>query len=207
MSDAPEAAPAPAENHVGAAAGKGTGKGSAGGAAAKPKMIILIAMIAGPLLLGGAGGAFLLGPKLTGATAAHASDKHAKKKKKDAKEGEGAKSPIFKIDNLIVNPAGSQGSHFLMAQIAIECEDDKQVALLKANEDRVKDMIITAISQQTLEQLTEPGARDSIKVHILAAVNGMLYHRATEAGADPSTDDDPADHRALQVFLPQFVIQ
>ena len=203
MSDAPDTAAAPAAGDLGGDA-KGLGKG---GAAAKPNKIILIALIAGPLLLGGGAGALLIGPQLVGGKTAGAAEKKPKNKKKDAKEGEGAKTAVFKIDNLIVNPAGSQGSHFLMTQIVIQCEDKKQAALLKSNEFKVKDLIISAIEQRTLEQLTEPGARDSIKLHILQAVLPLAYPRQM-AGLDAEADaGDSGDHAQFQVFLPQFVIQ
>ncbi len=212
MADAPETTgTAAADEHGGDAKGKDKGKKGKGGApGAKPNMIVLIALIAGPLLLGGGAGAFLLGPKLLGAKSAGAAEKKPKKKKekKEGKHGgEGERSPVFKIDNLIVNPAGSAGGHFLMTQIAIECEDEKQVALLRANEDKVKDLIISQISSQTLEQLTMPGARDSIKVRILNAVSPLVYTGGTE-GADAQADAEVEfPHTPLQVYLPQFVIQ
>lgn len=202
MSDAPETAAAPAADHGGDA--KAKGKRAPG---PRPNMIILIAMIAGPLLLGGGAGALLLGPKLVGGKTAGAAEKKPKKKDKKHEGGEGEKSSIYKIDNLIVNPAGSGGGHFLMTQIAIQCEDDKQVAVLKANEFKVKDLIITEIERATLEQLTAPGARDTIKVHILNVISPLVYTGGTE-GKDAQADvEEGLDHTPLQVFLPQFVIQ
>ncbi len=198
MPDAPDTAAAPA------AAPQAGGAAKASGGAAKPKMLLLVAMIAGPLLLGGGAGALLLGPKLVGPKTAGAAEKHSNKHA--GKAGEADKSFVFKIDNLIVNPAGSQGSHFLMTQIAIQCEDEKQVARLRASEFQVKDLVISAIERQSLEELTMAGARDSIKVHILHAIWPIVYtDGSTPQGS--ADEGEPDGNGPIQVFLPQFVIQ
>lgn len=191
MSDAAEAAAAPAET-----------------APAGPKKIVLIGALVGSLAVGAGAGLFALGPKVAPAPSAaalaalevHAAStagKHGKKKgAKKAEgghgaEGGGAEAPVLKLDNLIVNPAGSDGARFVMASVAIELESADEVALLKAKEIELRDGVTSLLGAQTLAQLSAPDARTKLKLAIAAAVKPLL-------------DDDEA---APKVWLPQFVIQ
>ena len=174
---------------------------------------MLVGVIAGCVLLGGAGGGLLLGPKIHAARVAKASEpageekaakpgkesreekaekgkeskeKKGKEKKHGGKEGE---PTVFKLENVIVNPAGTQGSRFLMATIAIESDDPKVDALLRSNDIAIRDRVISVLEYQTMETLTRPGARDSIKSQLAEAIAPF------------------AEDAELRVYLPQFVIQ
>src|SRR5690242_20732794 len=93
---------------------------SAPPAPAGPKPMVMIGVIV--LALGaGAGGGFALAPRLLpkAATAADSAAAHAEEGESlHEKGGKASGGKIFRIDNLIVNPAGSEGSRFLMASVA-----------------------------------------------------------------------------------------
>jgi flagellar FliL protein len=161
-------------------------------------MLLMIAGLAGGSL-GGVAGAYLVAPRLAGASAppaaaapaatAPASEGAASKgDKKDTK----APSPahIYRIDNVIVNPAGSDGTRFLMASVAYEIPDDPSEQALHAHEVQMRDDVIGVLETMTMQQLTAPHARDSIKVHLLVIARRIL-------GAQTPID----------VYMPQFVIQ
>ena len=162
-------------------------------------MLLMIAGLAGGSL-GGVAGAYLVAPRLAGAstpptaTTAPAATPPAsegaasKGDKKDAK----APSPahIDRIDNVIVNPAGSDGTRFLMASVAYEIPDDPSEQALHAHEVQMRDDVIGVLETMTMQQLTAPHARDSIKVHLLVLARRIL---------GPQTPID--------VYMPQFVIQ
>jgi flagellar FliL protein len=102
---------------------------------------------------------------------------------------EGEKVPLYKIDNIIVNPAGSQGARFLMVSLAIEAPDARALDRLREREAQVRDVVTSVLERQTLEMLTRLGARERMKSELISAV-------APIAGV-----------RALDIYLPQFVIQ
>lgn len=204
-----EPTPETKEGQEGAEGAKGAKKPSA-----SPPPVVLIAVIVAALGAGVASGALLVAPRVihgnqTKAFAAAKEDLagggHGKKKgKKDKGEkkegkggehggGEGGKSPIFRLDNLIVNPAGAQGQHFLMCSIAFELEDSKLGDILREHEVELRDGVISTLESQSMTQLTAPGARDSLRVRIAAVAMPLLG----EDGEDTE----------LKVFLPQFVIQ
>ena len=96
---------------------------------------------------------------------------------------------MFKLENLIVNPAGSQGARFLMTSVAIDVPSDKVEAHLREHEAEVRDAVMSALESETLDMLTRPGARDSIKDRIARIVVPLA--------GDPD----------IHIFLPQYVIQ
>ena len=178
--------------------------------APKGPPVVLIAVIAAALVAGAALGAMLLAPpliagrqkaELAARIAAAEAGPDAKKKKDKGKKGdkggahgaEGGKSPIYRIDNVIVNPAGSYGQRFLMCSVAVQLEDDAVVEALRSHEVEVRDAVISTLEGNTLEQLTQPGARDTLRARLASAIQPLLGHDAEDAH--------------LRVFLPQFVIQ
>ena len=72
------------------------------------------------------------------------------------------------LDNIIVNPAGSQGQRFLMCSVAIESDDPKALDLLREHEIELRDRVITMLAKQTLDRLTAESARDSLRGELLA---------------------------------------
>lgn len=172
---------------------------------AAPPPLILAAVGLVALLSGAGAGAFLVAPRFMPAAASTEAgeDGHGKKDekghgKKDEKghgkkdeKGHGEKgSSVYRVDNLIVNPAGSQGQRFLMATVAFDFSDAKVNEEVRAREVEVRDRIITTFESQTMDDLTRPGARDSLRARLHAVM-------APIAGEDAE----------FEVYLPQFVIQ
>lgn len=178
---------------------------------AAPAMPVLIAVIVGAVAAGAALGALLIGPPLVqarqkSALAARIAEaeagpnakKHGKGEKQSGKggehgAGEAGKSSVYRIDNVIVNPAGSMGQRFLMCSVAVELEDEKLVEHLRTRDIEVRDVIISTLESNSLAQLTQPGARDSLRARLAGVLHPLLGEEAEEAH--------------MRVFLPQFVIQ
>jgi flagellar basal body-associated protein FliL len=120
-------------------------------------------------------------------------DKKDKKDKKGGDHGGGEGGSMYKLDNLIVNPAGSHGDHFLMCSIAIAIDDEEIIGHLRDHEVQVRDAVISALESQSLSQLTGPGARDSLRHRIARTLMPLV--------------GDGHGEVEMQVFLPQFVIQ
>jgi len=167
--------------------------------AAAPKSsppFLLIGVVVAALAVGSWAGMFLVGPKLVAARAAApasgpaSESQDAPAKEKKGKKGEGGKPSVYRIDNLIVNPAGSQGQRFLMCSVALELPDDKTVDLMHDHDVEIRDAIVSVLESQTLEEVTRPGARDTLRARIANVT------RPYAKGAE-----------FLRVFLPQFVIQ
>lgn len=168
----------------------------AAAAAKGPALPVLAAAVALALGAGGALGALALAPLVTGpraAAPAHAEEddaegEHAAPKK--GKHGEEARLPVHRLDNLIVNPAGSQGQRFLMTTVAIEVASEKDLERLRLRDLQLRDEVVAVLGRETLESLTAPGGRDSLRDRLAAAVRPFVSKRARP-----------------RVYLPQFVVQ
>lgn len=136
------------------------------------------------LLLVGAGAGFkLIGPMLKGGTA------------KSALEEQTAETPVnvapemVRMDNVIINPRGSMGSRVLILSVAFEVGDKAAKEALTYKEVPLRDAIITALEEETVESLGRPGAREELKDVLKKIAQGF------------------APKAKITVFIPQFLLQ
>jgi flagellar FliL protein len=156
-----------------------------------PKKFIPIGMIAGAVILGGSLGGLLVAPKILAAKFGPPPGQVEEKKHEKKKGGKkGEEAALFEIKNIIVNPAGSQGTHFLMASVALKVEDSGVDEEMRGQEVQIRDLVISTLEAKTMEVLTTPGARDELKRELAENVQMLL-----------ETQEE------IEVFLPQFLIQ
>lgn len=166
----------------------------------KPKLLVLIAALTGGLVLGGAGGMFLLGPRFAAKAgyAATTSDNTAaegeREKSSDHEKGDhekgGAETALHLVDNLVLNPAHSGGTRFLMVAVAMELRDDKVGEEMTRRDAELRDTILRILGEKSVDQLSELPIREGLKKQILDTV-------VVRFGKGSVT----------RVFFPQFVIQ
>ncbi|MBL8961399.1 MAG: flagellar basal body-associated FliL family protein [Gemmatimonadetes bacterium] len=111
------------------------------------------------------------------------------------KEGEApAGGNLHLIDNLVMNPAGSGGTRFLMLSTAIEFKDAAMVEAFKARDAEVRDLVLRVMGAKSVEQLTDMPTRELIRKEIGDSL-AMLLPKASRKKA------------ITRIFFPQFVIQ
>lgn len=144
-------------------------------------------------------GLLLVGPRVAAMRGAAPAEKPAEAHEEPAAKGkhggghgakEGVKATVFKMDNLIVNPAGSGGTRFLLASVAVEVPDERIEARMRERDFQLRDVVISVLERETLDSISLPGARDSIKLRLSGALNRVVKSETP-----------------LRVYLPQFVIQ
>lgn len=131
------------------------------------------------LLLGTAVGVFVIAPRIGGGAAEPAAEQ----------EAEPAKTVLFELQNVIVNPAGSQGQRFIVATVAFEVATEEIRNTLHESETQIRDGVTGVLERKTVEELLRPGARDSMRGAFADVVAPYLK------GAK------------VQVFIPQFLVQ
>lgn len=172
-------------------------------APAKPKMPVLLGVAVGALVVGGALGAMVVGPmvaKKMGKTtpitvAADSSGEHAAEGEAAAgeagKEGEGAVEPaVHLLDNLVLNPAGSGGSRFLLMSVAIETTNAATVETFKGRDAELRDIVLTALGPKTVDELTDIAKRELFKTEIQEAISAQFGKNTVK-----------------RLYFPQFVVQ
>lgn len=113
------------------------------------------------------------------------------KKAEGGEHGEGAASAVYTMDNLVLNPAESGGTRFLLFTIAFEMKDQAQLDALKARDAEMRDVVIAALGSRTVDQLADMTLRDSLKVQLATTVSKELKKKKA----------------VKRVYFPQFVIQ
>jgi flagellar FliL protein len=159
-----------------------TADGAAEAAPAKAGKKKLIIMAVAGLLAGAAAGLFGVGPILAKKKAATPAPKH--------EEAAPAAPITHEFQNIVLNPAGSNGQRFLMVSAAFELKDGGVEQLMKDREAEVRDRLLALLGQKEIDVLTDYTQRDSIKKEVLDAISPLF----PKGGV-------------LKVFFPQFVIQ
>jgi flagellar FliL protein len=163
------------------------------------KMVLIAVLVVGALVGGGAGAVFagpmladmILGPADAAAAEAHPAEaEHGKEEKGGHGGGHEAGAATYLVENLVLNPAQSGGTRFLMASVSLDLADPAAAEELKGRDAQVRDALLTVLGHKTVEQLTDITARDSLKVELHTAVS-KLFPEGTVSG----------------IYLPQFVIQ
>lgn len=185
-----------------------SGTEATGSGRGKKIVTVAIAICLG-LLVGGGAGAFAAGsllpkaaPAASGAaeSAGGSAGEHsaagpaAEEEHEEGKGGEAAAplagAPTYLMENLVLNPAGTGGTRFLMVSVAFGVADEAAVETLKASDPQIRDALLGVLGTKTVAQLANIAARDSLKVELRHKVGG-LFARGT----------------VKQVYFPQFVIQ
>ena len=87
---------------------------------------------------------------------------------KAAHNQEAKPSEIFLIENIIVNPAGTNGTRYLSTSIGLEIEKSElKVEHMKEMTPVIRDILIAIISSRTIEELSTTEGKDLIRKEIL----------------------------------------
>lgn len=158
--------------------------------AGRGRSTLVIALTIG-LVVGASAGSFVVGPLLAedptpaGGHAAEACLAPG------AEEGHGAApAAVYTIENLVLNPAQSGGSRYLMASVGFGLHDAHGAEVVATSDAALRDIVIRVLGARTVDQLADMTSRSLIKEEILAEVAPLL-------GQGTVTD----------VYFPQFVIQ
>ena len=155
-----------------------------------PNKLILPLVVAIMTIAGGAVGVMVIAPMLAPHQAAALDPALGTDSATGKSTGKESRGPMFRIDNLIVNPAGSQGSRFLMVSVAVETSSASHEEQLRRQEAQIRDVTISLLERETMESLSQVGIRDTLKNRLADTLSVITGSRSK-----------------LRVFLPQFVIQ
>lgn len=149
------------------------------------KKLIIIGALAG-LVIGFGVGGFVLAPKM-----GHAADGPAVVEEEAAPEDEGtAVASVHSVENLVINPANTNGQRFLLITTSIVVKDAATIAEVAGRDAEVRDRIVDFLGGKSVEELGDPTKREALRTDLAAAVGGLFKEGTVK-----------------RVLLPQFVIQ
>jgi len=117
-----------------------------------------------------------------------ATEEKAKVDKKEHKEDQ--PTELFMVNELVVNPAGTEGTRFLSASIGLETYSKTTLEILEKKEPLVRDALITILGSKTIDQLSDPKQKEIIRFQIKKRTEQLLQ-----------VDDLSA------VYFTQFILQ
>jgi flagellar FliL protein len=165
---------------------------------AKPKSSMLPVAVVAILtvVLGGGVGAFVVGPRVAGSAAATVEGEHGEETDEASDHGDegghgsGSGSSIYSIENLVVNPAGTQGTRFLIVSLALSPGNGQALEKLMAHDAEIRDTLLQVLAGKTIQELSDLSQRENVKEEMRLAAESVIK---------PS--------KITKVFLPQFVLQ
>jgi len=81
---------------------------------------------------------------------------------------------IFSIEDIIVNPAGTEGKRLLLASIGLDITSEEEQQILKSKEILIKDVIISSLSSKSMEQLSNNAYKDTLKNEIASRLTNSI---------------------------------
>jgi flagellar FliL protein len=163
-------------------------------AAAPGRKFTLPIIIVAGLIVGGSAGALVLGPRIARARTAAKDPKSAAKPADSASVGEHgsalAEAPVHLIDNLVLNPAGSGGSRFLLASVGLQTTSAAANDIVTKREVEARDVVLSVLGSKHVEDLAEITNRDQLKIELKKSLDSLFGPNVVR-----------------RIYFPQFVIQ
>lgn len=138
---------------------------------------------------------FVLVPKLGGGSAAGGHEKGAKTEaaeEEDAGE-EGGKETgafVFVVKDMIINPAGTGGTRFLLTTVGVETSNEEHLKSLEKKDVIVRDVLNTVLASKTVELLDDQTKREELRKEIRDSLHKYIK-----------------PEKISQVYFSKFIIQ
>lgn len=152
---------------------------------AKGKVLKVAIAAAAGIALGIGGGWFVGAPLIARRAAAHPAPAAPHDTASSAEAG-----PVHLLDNMVLNPAESGGSRFLLISVALQLTSESALGTVKARDAALRDMVLGILGSLTVEDLTDIARRGDLRARIQVGVDSLAGARIVAA-----------------VYFPQFVIQ
>jgi len=81
---------------------------------------------------------------------------------------------FYEVDNMIINPAQSQGSRYLMVNVGFESDKETVLTELEDKEVVIRDRVIKMLGEFTVPELSDIDRRAFLKDTLLSSVNEVL---------------------------------
>jgi flagellar FliL protein len=109
----------------------------------------------------------------------HAEKKPEPAKKKESGHGGGEAGNeggaiVYTVKDMVINPAGTNGSRFLSVSFGLELANAETQAALEARDPLVRDALITIMSSKTVAQLTDAREKEITRLQIKKRLSDLL---------------------------------
>ena len=89
---------------------------------------------------------------------------------------ESEEQQIFVVKDLIINPAGTNGTRFLLTTVGFEASTPESKQELEKKELQIRDLLNTVLASKGLEELVDTRQKEKLRGEITVKTNEMLNH-------------------------------
>jgi flagellar protein FliL len=115
-----------------------------------------------------------LGPSTVSPEKPAAAESKGHGEKAEGESGEGGEPNIYIVKDVILNPAGTNGTRFLLTTVGFEVTTAEAKKELEAKDVQVRDALNTVLTAKSLSALSMPENRDSLRKEISQTVAKLL---------------------------------
>ena len=152
--------------------------------------LIFIALVSVGLTIGAGTGAMLVGPMLANKLGKTTPVADSTASDSTTTDTLGSAQAMHVISDLVLNPASSGGSRFLLVSIAMECANANVVSTLVRRDAELRDVVLSTLGRKTIDELTDVNTRDVIKTELLTVIHERFGKKSVQ-----------------RLYFPQFVVQ
>lgn len=85
-----------------------------------------------------------------------------------------SEQPVFLLKEILVNPAGTNGTRFLLTSIGFEVSSQEAARELEKKEVQVRDLMNTILTSKTLPELIDYQKREEIRAEIMQKTGTLV---------------------------------
>lgn len=83
-------------------------------------------------------------------------------------------SATYQLEELVVNPSGSQGKRYLVVEISLELESETSISIVEQNIQKVKHNVNESLAARSVEQLVQFRERELMRKEIINVINQTM---------------------------------
>jgi len=153
--------------------------------------IIKIAVIILGIQIAVAAGAFMVVKSFIVPRVQSAASEKEGKKQTESEKAEETPREVKLIENIIINPAGTNGTRYLSTSIGLELVKTPEMEkLMEEKTPVIRDILIAILTSKTLEELSSPAGKEDVRNEISEKISVAL---------------EP--HKVFRIYFVDYVLQ
>jgi len=84
------------------------------------------------------------------------------------------RSASYQLEELVVNPSGSNGQRYLVVEIGLDLRDRRHIELIQNQQQRIKHEMNEALSSRTVDQLTQFEVREQLREELAVIIDQAI---------------------------------
>ena len=86
----------------------------------------------------------------------------------------------YQMEQLVVNPAKTNGKRYLMVEISLELKNIEHIPLIEAKNAKIQQQMLDLLSAKTVSELTDVSKRDAMRSELSNIVNDAIGEKTVQ---------------------------